>query len=202
MAARVADLDDRDRFNRLALRAELRDTREAESVSQRALAARLGIDQPGVGRYECTDQWRVTTVLRWARALNRRVILRPVGFPAATRSMYWGKNTDIEGALHAILGSVTGSGNTGDDWTVAKLQSELAGIRGACGISQLRLADRIGVSEQALSQFEGGENGTSVVVAQRYARGLALCARLPLAYLSLTLEQPELEDTDAAIPTA
>jgi transcriptional regulator with XRE-family HTH domain len=202
MAVRVADLDDRDRFNRLALRAALRGDREAAGVSQRTLAARLGTDQPGVGRYERTDQWRITTVLRWARALDRRVVLRPVGFPAATRPMYWGKNTDIEGALHAILRSVTGAGEASDEWTVAKLQSELAGIRAACGISQLRLADRIGVSEQALSQFERGGNGTRVVVAQRYARGVALCARLPLAHLSLTLEQPAPEDTDAAIPTA
>lgn len=200
----ATDLDPRDRTNRLALRTSLRTARETDGISQRELGERLGIDQPGVGRYERADNWRITTALRWARALNRRVVLRPTGFPtAAGRPVNWGtKNSDIQDALRDVLGAMTADGDASDDWTVAKLQSELAGIRVACGITQLRLATRIGVTVQALSLFEGADHGTSVVMAQRHARGIARCAGLPAAYLHLDLEQPEREEEDAAVPTA
>lgn len=201
MAGRVEDLDRRDRMRRIVLRADLRQAREDQGLSQRQLAERLGIDQPGVGRYERGDQWKITTVLRWARALSSRVVLRPSGFPPAGRSMYWGKNADIEGALNDILGTVHVSDPDRDDeWAVAKLLSELAGVRAACGVSQKRLAARLGISEQSVSLFEGADHGTSVAMAQRYTRALGLeSGRKGL--LNVALEPapvPEVED--AAVP--
>lgn len=193
MGGRPVDLDPRDQADRLAIAAELVRIREQEArIGQRALAARLGVDQPGIGRYERGDQWRIRTVRRWARALGRTFTLTPAGFPQP--AAFWAKSTDIETALHAVLGGVVLGGDTGDEWAIANLQSELAGIRVACGVSRLRLARRLGITEQAVSLFEGGEHGASVTTAQRYTRAIARCAGRPDAHLALSLEVPVLEE--------
>lgn len=199
MARRIADLDERDYQTRIALRAQLRALRVDQGVSQRELGDRLGgRDGSCVRRLERqgVDQSRTSTVMRWARALGKTLALEPVGFPRPATFIRPSKSSDVDALLSAIL-----PGLTGDEWDIARMIEKLAGIRIACSVSQEKLADRLNLTEQAVSFFETSAADTALVMLQRHARGIAKCSRRPDAHLAVRLEDPAPQpETDQEVP--
>ena len=197
MARRIADLDERDYQVRIALRAELRALREQQGLSQHALGERMSMDGAGVRRLERqgVDQSRASTVMRWAHALGRTLVMEPVGFPRPARFVRPSKANEVDLLLSAILPGLTGA-----EWDVARLIEKLAGIRIACYVSQLRLADRLNVTEQAVSFFETSAADTALVMLQRHARGIAKCSHRADAHLAVRLELPAPDSDDQEVP--
>lgn len=198
MARRVADLDERDYQVRIAIRGELRRLREEQGLSQRALGERLGIEGSGVRRLERdgVDQSRTSTVMRWARALGKELVLKPVGFPRPAPIVRPSKSNDVDLLLSAILPDLTG-----DAWAVARMVETLTGIRVACYVSQLRLAEQLDLTDQAVSVFETSAADAALVMLQRHARAIARCSRRPDAHLAVRLEDPAPQpETDQEVP--
>jgi transcriptional regulator with XRE-family HTH domain len=60
----------------------IRETREAERLTQAALAARMGVTQPAIARIEAAgDQVTVTTLQRALKAMGRALEIRAVERP-------------------------------------------------------------------------------------------------------------------------
>lgn len=176
----ITDLDGRDRAARAALAPALRARREQLGLSQRAVAAPSGHDAAMVRRLERLggDQARATTFMWWARAVGWRLRLEPVGFPDLT-----GRPGGVFAAMRATL-----DGDGDDVWQVAALTGELAAIRVACGVKHDQLAALFGLTDQAISDIERSPAASALVLLQRHARGIAICARRPGAYLAVRLE--------------
>lgn len=185
MATFVADLDDGDRRAREVLRGQLRARRELLGWSQRKTAERIGIDTASVRRRERlgVDQAYASTVLRWARALGLRLVMDPVGFPPTPAA-------DVDDLLAAIGGEL--SPGTSAAWQTVAVMENLVRLRLACRVTQRQLADVFGTTEQAVTLVETSGSTNALVVLQRHARGIARCAWLPGAHLSVHLEP----DTD------
>jgi len=186
MGRTVVDLDDRDLAVRDALRLELTALRLAAGLSQRQVAIAMGSEASLVRGLERAGvlQSRTGTVLRWARALGKRVIIEPVGFPPPAKQRWPSRSAGVEGLLATIAQTEWADR---DEWVAAGIAADLAGIRVACGITQTELADVLGISEQAVSILETAGTDTMLVVLQRYARGLARCSRRPDAHLHVRL---------------
>ena len=179
MARHVDDLHPDDLTARIDLRARLCSIREQAGLTTRDTATRMGVDVANFRRLERqgVTQSRYATVARWARALDHRLVLTPEGFPNPVR---W-RLHDVshrERTLTALVDTYNVAALGGHDgWAAAKLLRDLTGIRVACGISQRRLADTIGVTEQCVSLFEVSLSDPMLVMCQRYARAVAGACR-------------------------
>jgi transcriptional regulator with XRE-family HTH domain len=180
----VHDFSRRDEGARRDLKVRLLSERHRQRLGQRAVAARLGIDQRVFSGWEKRDQWRMTTVMRWARALDMQFKAVPTGFPEPEHATRKGRAADIDDALIDLLANV---GTRGDEWDVARLQSRIATLRAGCGVTQKQVADILSVTPQAIGEFECGSRGALLVNAQRHTRAVAQAAGLESAYLALTL---------------
>jgi transcriptional regulator with XRE-family HTH domain len=185
MARRIDDLDVRDYDTRTAVRVRLRERREQLGVTQRALGEALGFEAANVRRLERAgvDQSYTVTVMRWAAALGLRLVLEPVGFPPPV-------GLGRVDTLNDMMAALTDAGFAGDEeWEVARIIADLAGIRAACRVACAQLAAKIGVTPTAVGLIETAGASSALVVLQRHARGIARCARRPDAYLAVRLEE-------------
>lgn len=187
MARSIADLHPDDHATRDRLRRQLRALREQAGVSQRELGERMGVDQANIRRLERKGvlQSHTGTVARWARGLRHRLVLEPAGFPHPLRAGWPGSRTPND--MVALVAQLVRA--EADEWLAARTTSTLTGVRLACCVTQERLAARLDVSEQAVSVFEAGVSDSTLVLLQRYARGIARCTRTWRdGYLDVRLE--------------
>jgi hypothetical protein len=197
MSRIIRDLHPDDLTARLQLGAALVRIREDTGTSRAQVASRIGGVHPSnLGRLERTGigQSRTCTVGNWARALNHQLTLTPVGFPRPHRWYPYELAPTIR-AVHALLDTHNVAAFGGPvGFHVAHVVRDLIGIRVACGVSQAKLADWLGVSEQNISLFETSFKDTILANLQRYARGLAQASRHRAGFLELGLypagEQP------------
>lgn len=187
MARVIADLHPGDFTARDHIRWQLREIRRRGGITQRELGDRLGVDQSNIRRLERAGvlQSRTSSVVRWARALGHELKLEPALLPAPIPLRRPSRSRDADEML-AIL--VHSAGLAGDDWRAARLVADLTGIRIAAGVTQQRLADRLGLSLQAISYLEASTVDNAIVVLQRYARGVAQCSRWRHGRLEVWLE--------------
>lgn len=184
MSRRIADMDPRDYQTRIQIRTDLQAARIEQGLTQQKLGARLGYDGANVRRLERqgVDQSYTVTVMRWARALGLRLVLEPVGFPPPAPRR-------AAATLNDMMAMVGGD-DLGDEWQVARIVSQLAGIRTACGVTAARMGDRLGISPTAVALFETSGASSALVGLQRHARGIAACSwRASGGYLAVRLEK-------------
>jgi transcriptional regulator with XRE-family HTH domain len=181
MARRVDDLDERDYRARIDIRHQLREARLAAGLTQREVAERMNLDAANLRRLEAqgVDQSYSATVMTWARALDRRLVMEPVNFPAPAALRR-------AGSVNAMMALI---GGAGDEWAVAEVATRLAGIRAACGVTATQMAARIGITSTAVLYIEMAGANSQLVVLQRHARAIARCSwRARDGYLALRLE--------------
>ena len=167
---------------RINLRADLITARHLAGLSQKAAGARMGVAQPVFARFELGNQWTMSTVHRWARAVDRRAVFTIVGFGEPWR-------------VHGHPGHETvcpaGPPDDVDRWHRAKLIADAIGARFAARVSLARVADIIGCTYQTVSNWEDyAEYDSRLAVVQRYVRGAAILGRLPDAHLAAELHDP------------
>jgi DNA-binding XRE family transcriptional regulator len=200
MARRIPDLEPADYNARIHLRAHLRALRERTGVSQRDFAPRLGLEQGSLSKMERTgvDQSKTSTVARWARALDHRLTLTPIGFPEPVR---WRRQSNSNDLLNALVttGNIGALGGA-DGWVAAYALHKLVGIRLACGVSQDQLSRILGISEQAISLTERGASDNQLAWLQRYARGVARASQHRSGYLALALDPTGADQPERANP--
>lgn len=191
MARRVDDLHPDDYNTRIEIRTQLRELREQQGLSQRALGRLLGLGQGNIGRFERegVDQSKTSTVAGFARVLKHRLTLTPIGFPPPAR---FRRTADMHPA-DRLLADLVETWNVGafggtDGWLAARTLHDLVGIRNACGVRQDRLGRVLGVSEQSVSLTERGTADNQLVTLQRYARALARASRYKGGYLAVAVE--------------
>jgi transcriptional regulator with XRE-family HTH domain len=73
-----------------------------------------------------------------------------------------------------------------------ELGRELARLRHACGLTQARLADQLGVAVQTISRIEAGRVRVSLARARQWAAAVGV----PLAEILAAAEGGEVEDQD------
>jgi transcriptional regulator with XRE-family HTH domain len=154
-----SDLHPDDRAARLALRGMLIDRREQEyGFTLQQLADQIGTHRATVRAMEAGESWQVATVQRWVRALGWRLALRPDWL------------TDEADPLAALRPA---DPQRADTWDRGVLVETLIDARTDLGVTQATLAERLGVTNQAVSFLElGGGTGLMLASAQRYCRAL------------------------------
>lgn len=193
----IEDLRPVDRENREALRAALIARRRGLGLTQYQVAARLAVGQPVVQRFEKQLQWRMSTLSRWALALDGAVIrYRLVDFPEPWR-------------VHGIFGHEyacpDGPADEVERWHRSRAIGDVIGARHAVShsgrrwVDLRRLADVIGCTEPTLSQWEDdSDDDTRLAALQRYATAIAIAARMPDAHLAVDLVAPASETDQEA----
>lgn len=200
MARRVVDLDPADYTARIELRARFRLLREQAGLSQREFGKLTGQQQGTVSKFERTgvDQAMTSTIARWARWLDHRLTLTPVGFPRPVR---WRRQSDRGADLLAALVTTHNVAAFGgaDGWMAASTLYDLVGIRVACGVSQERLAQVLGISEQSISLTERGFADNQLATLQKYARALARASRHRGGHLTIGLDPIDQPQHDTSV---
>lgn len=178
----IEDLREHDRQVRINLRADLIARRHVVGLSQRQVADRLGgISQPVFARFEKGLQWKLSTVQRWARAVDAQARFRVDGFPDPWHVYHPGHECACpEGPVEEI-----------DRWLRSNIIANAIGVRWATGPSLNRVADLIDCTYQSVSEWEDtAEDDTRLPVLQRYVRATAILARIPDAHLAVDLVVP------------
>lgn len=177
---RIEDLSPADYDTRVQLRTALTDRRRQLQLSQYDVADRLGVGQPVVQRFEKQLQWKMSTLSKWARALNDATVrYELVGFPEPWH-------------VHGIYGHnhecPDGPAAEVERWHRSRAIADAIGVRNAAGVRLSRLADLFGCTEPTVSGWEDiAEDDTRLPNLQRYVRGTAILGRLPEAYLTVDL---------------
>lgn len=177
----IEDLHPADHDARINLRADLIARRHVSSVGQRELAERLGVSQSVFARTETRLQWRLSTVQRWARALDARARFVLVGLPEPWR---------VHGHPGHELEQPEGPAADVDQWLRSNAIADAIGARFAAGVRLQRVARLIECAYSTLSQWEDdAEHDTRLPVLQRYVRATAILARIPDAHLAIEIEE-------------
>jgi DNA-binding XRE family transcriptional regulator len=127
-------------------------------MGQRQLAARIGCHQTSVAGMEASTSWKASTLQRWARAHNRRLILTPIGLPA---------DPGIDPAAIIYTDPVKA-----DEWTIASTIALITEARRLAGITPEAVADLLGVGTRALWAIENQETDPLLASIQRYCRAV------------------------------
>jgi transcriptional regulator with XRE-family HTH domain len=169
---RVVDLHPDDTAARQRLGDQLRDARRAAGLSQRDLAARLGVVHSAVVAVEANTSWRMSTLRRWARGLDMELLAHPAGMP------------ELPTEVKALAAMVTAD-DRGDRFAVAALVAEITFARETLGLTKAEMGRRLGVAARGVSAIENGARGDIMVVtAQRMWRVLDGALVLELGELS------------------
>lgn len=175
----IEDLHPHDLEVRVNLRADLI-TRRYLLGGQRELGRRLGVTQPVVARIEGRLQWRLSTVQRWARALDAQARFVLVGLPEP-----W----HVHGHPGHDLELPDGPPEDADRWLRSKVIADAIGARFAAGVQLSHVARLAGCTYNTMSQWEDdAEDDTRLPVLQRYVRATAVLARIPGAHLAVDLD--------------
>ncbi len=185
----IEDLREQDHQVRVNLRADLIARRHVVGLSQRQVAERLGTTQPVFARFEKGLQWKLSTVQRWARAVEAESRFHVVGFPDPWHVYHPGHEYACpDGPIEEV-----------DRWRRSNIIADAIGVRWATGPSLARVADLIDCTYQSVSQWEDtAEDDTRMPVLQRYVRATAILARIPDAHLAVDLVVPD--QTAPAVP--
>jgi hypothetical protein len=178
----IEDLHPGDHEMRVNLRADLIARRHVLGVGQRELGCRLGVTQPVVARTEARLQWRLSTVQRWAAALQSQARFVIVGLPEPWR---------VHGHPGHELEQPDDPADI-DRWLRSKAIADAIGSRFAAGVHLSRVARVAGCTYNTMSQWEDdAEQDTRLPVLQRYVRATAILARIPDAHLAVELHPDE-----------
>ena len=138
------------------LRDMLRGVRWRKGISQNDLGARLNFaSKRTVSVMESRAHWKLSTLQRWSAAIGQRLILWPECLPP-DEALFLFRPAEVGAAMA---------------WDRRAYIDALADARRWVGMSQLRVADRLGITDAGVSQIEKG-NDLLLVNAQRYCRAL------------------------------
>jgi DNA-binding XRE family transcriptional regulator len=157
-----ADLDPDDARRRSRLIDELRAAREARNLSPKNIADRLGVTAPNVYAIEGRTTWQACTISRYARAVGWRIewLLEDITVP-----------DDGDVMAIVIAAGDTSTPERADRVAWRALCNDLVRIRRAT-YSAVDMGRIIGIHENAVHHWEANPDGSSVIAAQRHARGL------------------------------
>lgn len=155
------DLHGDDLTMRLQLIDQLREIREAE-MSTAELDVGLGVAHGTSRALERRTSWEASTLLRYARAVGRRVVfdLHDVRIP---------DDGDLTAIVLAAGDTSTPEREDRVHWR--RVCNQLRRARRA-NHTAVRFAARLGVTENAVHYWEAHPDGSSLIAAQRHARGL------------------------------
>lgn len=156
------DLHPDDLCTRLGLAGALRSHRETGGVTVAQVAAALHVDQSSVRRLEQRTTWEARTVMRYARALGRRIewVLTGLTVP---------DDGDVLAAVYAVADTSLPERHDKTHWR--QTCNDLRRIRRA-GHTAAATAARLGVTEGAVYFWETNPDGSTVISGQRHARAL------------------------------
>lgn len=155
------DLHADDLDTRLRLINHLREIREADGVSTADLDAALGVAHGTVHGLERRTSWEARTLLRYARAVGRRITFDLHGIEPPGDDVY---------ALTLAFGD-TSTPERQDRVHWRQVCHELRQARRS-RFTAVAMAARLGVTENAVHYWEANPDGSSLISAQRHARGL------------------------------
>jgi DNA-binding XRE family transcriptional regulator len=158
-----ADLDPDDAVRREHLIDELRAAREALGLSRSDLADLLGVTTPNIHAIEKRTTWQARTIARYARALRSHIewFLDDLELP---------DDGDVMAVI--IAAGDTSTPERADRVAWRGLCNDLVRIRRAT-CSAVEMGRRLGIHENTVHHWEANPDGSSVIAAQRHARGLA-----------------------------
>jgi hypothetical protein len=190
----IEDLREHDHQVRVNFRADAIARRHVLGLSQRDVADRIPgrTTQPVVARFEKALQWKMSTVQRWARALEAEAHFRITGLPEPWHvyNHPGHEYTCPDGPIEEI-----------DRWLRTKAIADAIGTRFAAGPALIRVADICGCTYQTMSEWEdNAEDDTRVPVLQRYVRATGILARIPDAHLAVDLVVPAEAVPAEAVP--
>lgn len=164
------DLHPDDRAARVAICEELIALRRRAGLSQEQAGARIGMAQAQLSWHEQrTNNATIAVFQARARGLGRRLDLR---VPGADVPPEWMRPDDPAAA---------------DTWDQEVLTASLITARHGLRVMQRVMAERIGVSNQAISRIETTPAGVLMLAtAQRYCRVLGLPLGIALVELELS----------------
>jgi Helix-turn-helix. len=147
-----------------AMRVMLRDlivyTRQRAKLSQRKLAPRVGIGQSALAQVERSLSWRVSTLQRVVRGLDRRLLLRPLGLPEPPAEVL------------ALAAMRPADPVRADAWDVAAVVAEMTAARKALRVTQESVGEVLGCGPRAVGAVEMCESDVLLGTLQRYCRAL------------------------------
>lgn len=173
MPAPIADLHPDDTAARDELAGTLIGVAAEAKVSGRTLGARLGRTQSAVSVMQRARAWEVTSVQRWARALDHRLTIVLDGLVVPD---------DDGDDLAAVYSSIVPDTPAAEDVHHLRVTvNNLARIRRARQITHAAMAASLGLSANATAWAEDHPDGWRVASIQRYARALGGVAVFELA---------------------
>lgn len=150
------DLHPDDASIRENLRDVLINTRRRKGMSQLDLGGRLNFgSKRTASQMELRPHWKVGTLQRWAAALGQRIIVWPECLPPDD-ALFLFRPADHAAAM---------------DFDRRAFIDALADARRWVGLSQRRLADRLGITDAGVAQTEKSPD-VLLINAQRYCRAL------------------------------
>jgi DNA-binding transcriptional regulator YiaG len=156
------DLHEDDLASRIALAGQLRGARAARGFSAADLAETLGVTAAAVYAFERRTSWEAATVMRYARATGGRVTFHLEGLELPD-------DGDIMSLIYGAVSAATSSQEDQAHWR--QVCSDLRRIRRATHTA-IGFAKILGVNENAVHYWEANPDGSSIIAAQRHARGL------------------------------
>lgn len=156
------DLHDDDLRSRLRLIDELRAVREDRGVSTKDLDAAFGVCDGTTRAMERRTTWEARTVFRYARALGRRLTFHLDNIDTPD-------DDDIVAIVLAAGDTSTPERADRVHWR--QVCNELRRARRATHTA-VAMAARLGVRETAVHYWEANPDGSTIISAQRHARGL------------------------------
>jgi hypothetical protein len=158
-----ADLDPADGLLRDSLIGTLRASYQARGVVRRQVAEQLGVTTTAVYALEQRTTWEARTIMRYARTVGWRIQwqLHDLTVPD--------DDGDIVAAI--IQAGDTSTPERADRVHWRGICNDLVRSRLAA-TTAVDMARRLGVHENAVHYWEANPDGSSVIAAQRHARGL------------------------------
>lgn len=156
------DLHEDDLKSRILLIGELRDVREERGVSTTDLDTAFGVAHGATRAMERRTSWEAATVFRYARALGRRLTFHVHDIVAPD---------DGDVMTIVLAAGDTSTPERADRVHWRQVCNELRRARRA-KLTAVAMGARLGVKENAVHYWEANPDGSSIISAQRHARGL------------------------------
>ncbi len=156
------DLSPTDTLVREELASTLRTFRQARGITRRQVADALGVTAPVVHDLEGRITWTGRTIMRYARAVGYRI-------EWLIRDLVALDDDDVMAVILATADQSTPERADRVQWRI--LCYDLVRVRRAT-TTAATFGARLGIHENAVHYWEANPDGSSVIAAQRHARGL------------------------------
>lgn len=156
------DLDPQDAQLRANLADTLRVSRETRGISLRQVGDVLGITGPAVHSLERRLTWEARTIMRYSRAVGFRIEWR-------LHDLELPDDGDVMTVILATGDTSTPERQDRVHWRTVCY--DLTRIRRAT-LTATEFGAQLGIHENAVHHWEANPDGSTVVSAQRHARGL------------------------------